>query len=144
MAPIPGVFMGMGQGPTQCHPVKRSVSSSLPASITGQGSDALHRVALPAEKIVNGTNVSARRADPSIGATFAGPMVDGQIVVESSERHVSGTQANIPLMIGTNSSDLAYPQEKTMAELFSPLLGTGTGQENCTTRITRIMHEVGL
>jgi para-nitrobenzyl esterase len=40
--------------------------------------------------------------------------------VEPSERHVSGTQTKIPVIIGTNSSDLAYPQEKTMAELFAP------------------------
>jgi para-nitrobenzyl esterase len=92
--------------------------------ITGQGSDALRALrALPAEKIVDGMNVSARRADPSIGATFPGPMVDGQIVVESSQRHPAGTQIKIPIVIGTNSSDLAYPQEKSMAELFAPFAG---------------------
>jgi para-nitrobenzyl esterase len=92
--------------------------------ITGQGSDALRALrALPAEKILDGLNVSARRADPSIGATFAAPMVDGQIVVDASERHLSGTQTKIPLIIGTNSSDLAYPQEKTMGELFAPFAG---------------------
>jgi para-nitrobenzyl esterase len=92
--------------------------------ITGQGSDALRALrALPAEKIVDGMNVSARRADPSIGTTFPGPMVDGQIVVESSQRRPARTQIKIPIVIGTNSSDLAYPQEKTMAELFAPFAG---------------------
>jgi para-nitrobenzyl esterase len=114
--------------------------------ITGQGSDALRALrALPAEKIVNGMNVSARRADPSIGATFAGPMVDGQIVVESSERHVSSTQAKIPLMIGTNSSDLAYPQEKTMAELFEPFAGeTDRARKLYDPDNSNNVHEVGL
>jgi para-nitrobenzyl esterase len=61
--------------------------------IRGEGPDALRALrALPAEKVVDGLNVSARRADPSVGATFVGPMIDGTIVA----------------------------QEKTMAELWTP------------------------
>jgi para-nitrobenzyl esterase len=114
--------------------------------ITGQGSDALRALrALPAEKIVNGMNVSARRADPSIGATFAGPMVDGQIVLEPSQRQVSGTPAKIPIMIGTNSSDLAYPQEKTMAELFAPFAGeSDQARKQYDPDNSNNVHEVGL
>jgi para-nitrobenzyl esterase len=138
---------GDGTGPNAV-PSGETLGIEFAASqgITGQGSDALRTLrALPAEKIVNGMNVSARRADPSIGATFAGPMVDGQIVVESSERHVSGTQANIPLMIGTNSSDLAYPQEKTMAELFAPFAGeSDRARKLYDPDNTNNVHEVGL
>ena len=110
--------------------------------ITGQGSDALRALrALPPEKIVNGMNVSARRANPSIGATFAGPMLDGQIVVE----HIAGTQTIIPVMIGTNSSDLAYPQEKTMAELFAPFAGNGDhARKEYDPDHSNNVHEVGL
>jgi para-nitrobenzyl esterase len=94
--------------------------------ITGEGKDALRALrALPAEKILSGLNVSARRADPSVGATFAGPMVDGEIVVEPAQRQLTGTQTKIPVIIGTNSADLAYPQEKTMAELFAPFAQNG-------------------
>jgi para-nitrobenzyl esterase len=138
---------GDGTGPNGV-PSGETLGIEFAASqgITGQGSDALRALrALPAEKIVNGMNVSARRADPSIGATFPGPMVDGQIVLESSERHVSGTQANIPLMIGTNSSDLAYPQEKTMAELFAPFAGeSDRARKLYDPDNSNNVHEVGL
>jgi para-nitrobenzyl esterase len=138
-----------GEG-TELHsvPSGESLGIEFAASqgINGQGSDALRALrALPAEKIVNGMNVSARRADPSIGATFAGPMVDGQIVVESSERHVSGTQTKIPIIIGTNSSDLAYPQEKTMAELFAPFGGNSDqARKEYDPDNSNNVHEVGL
>ncbi len=90
--------------------------------ITGEGSDALKALrALPAEKIVDGLNVPNRRANPAVGATFAGPMVDGQIVLDPSQkREFTSTQPKIPIIIGTNNEDLSYPQEKTMAELFQP------------------------
>jgi hypothetical protein len=48
---------------------------------------------------------------------------NGYIVVESSQRHPAGTQIKNPIVIGANSNDLAYPQEKTMAELFAPFAG---------------------
>jgi para-nitrobenzyl esterase len=100
---------------------KLGVEFAASQGITGEGKDALRALrALPAAKILNGLNVSARRADPSVGATFVGPMVDGVIVVEPAQRRPSATAAKIPIMIGTNSSDLAYPQEKTMAELWAP------------------------
>lgn len=121
---------------------KLGVEFAASQGITGQGSDALRALrALPAEKIVDGLNVSARRADPSIGATFAGPMVDGQIVVEPSER----TQTKIPIMIGTNSSDLAYPQEKTMAELFARFAGNSDqARKVYDPNNSNNVHEVGL
>jgi para-nitrobenzyl esterase len=105
---------------------KLGVEFASSQGISGEGKEALRALrALPAEKILNGLNVSARRADPSVGATFVGPMVDGEIVLEPAQRHLSGTQAKIPVIIGTNSADLAYPQEKTMAELFAPFAQNG-------------------
>jgi para-nitrobenzyl esterase len=100
---------------------KLGVEFAASQGIHGEGKDALRALrALPAEKVVDGLNVSARRADPSVGATFVGPMVDGTIVLEPAQRHSSSSQPKIPIIIGTNSADLAYPQEKTMAELWAP------------------------
>jgi para-nitrobenzyl esterase len=125
---------------------KLGVEFAASQGIHGQGKDALRALrALPAEKILNGLNVSARRADPSIGATFAGPMVDGQIVVEPAQRHPSGTAAKIPIIIGTNSADLAYPQEKSMAELFEPFGQNGDrARKEYDPDNSNNVHEVGV
>lgn len=117
--------------------------------ITGQGSTALARLrALPAKAVLDGLNVANRRADPSIGATFAGPMIDGQIIVEPSQEEYSagwGTQRKMPIIVGTTDADSSYPQAKTMTELFAPF---GENSEKARKAYDPAMsnnvHEVGL
>jgi para-nitrobenzyl esterase len=47
-------------------------------------------------------------------------MIDGQLVVEPAQAtYEAGRQAKIPLVIGANNNDLAYPQGNTVAELLS-------------------------
>ncbi|HEY1768479.1 MAG TPA: carboxylesterase family protein [Terracidiphilus sp.] len=90
--------------------------------ITGTSAQALAALrALPASEIVDNLNIVNRRADASVGATFPGPMIDGKLIVMTSEAgYVSHTEPNIPMIIGTNDSDLAYPQGTTIADFLKP------------------------
>ena len=55
------------------------------------------------------------------GGTYAGPMVDGKVVIESpAEAYAAGRGAKIPLMIGANSADIGFARARTLDELFAP------------------------
>ena len=87
------------------------------AGIQGEDADALAALrALPAERVVDGLNM-ATMGTP----TYSGPMLDGRIVVESSEQAMlAGHAMKIPVMIGANSSDIGFSFAKSMDELFAP------------------------
>ena len=84
--------------------------------------------ALPAESVVDDLNIITRRTTHSTASTYPGPMIDGQLVVEPAQAAFEASrQAKIPLIIGANDSDLAYPQGNTVAELLS-VFGTQSGR----------------
>lgn len=90
-------------------------------NIVGMDAKALRALrALPADDIVDGLNIISRRTANSTASTYPGPMVDGRLV-SAGAQHVyeAGQQAKIPLIIGANDNDLAYPQGNTVAELLS-------------------------
>ena len=88
---------------------------------TGVDAPALKALrALPADAIVDDLNIITRRTSHSTAATYPGPMIDGQLSIEGSQSvYEAGRQAKIPLIIGANDNDLAYPQGNTVAELLS-------------------------
>jgi len=93
------------------------------AGIKGDDAAALAALrALPAESVCDRLNM-ASMGNP----TYAGPMIDGKIVVESSEQALqAGHAMKIPVMIGANSSDIGFSFAKNMDELFAPF---GAGKE---------------
>jgi para-nitrobenzyl esterase len=97
--------------------------------ITGDDASVLTRLrALPADVLVGGNNILTRRVEPSLNATFPGPMIDGHIVVETTEAaYRAAHQKKIPLMIGANDNDLAYYSGNTVDTLLAPF---GAAREN--------------
>jgi len=80
------------------------------------GLEALRR--LPAEQVVNGLNMASMSQAAS---TYSGPILDGQIVLESPQRaFLAGHQMKIPVIIGANSSDIGFSFAKTVDEVFTP------------------------
>jgi para-nitrobenzyl esterase len=86
--------------------------------IEGTGPEALAKLrALPASAIGDLDMMSMASAGPP---TYAGPMQDGKIVVESPEKaYRAGREAKVPVMIGANSSDIGFAFAKTADELFA-------------------------
>lgn len=87
------------------------------AGIKGDDAAALAALrALPADRVCDRLNM-ASMGNP----TYAGPMIDGKIVLESSEEALrDGHAMKIPVMIGANSSDIGFSFAKSMDELFAP------------------------
>ncbi|RPJ56329.1 MAG: carboxylesterase family protein, partial [Acidobacteria bacterium] len=85
--------------------------------IAGEDAAALAALrALPAEKVIAGLNM-ATMTNP----TYAGPMVDGAIVVESVEAaFTSGRFAKVPVMVGANGADIGFSSATTMEAIFAP------------------------
>ena len=82
--------------------------------------------ALPALDIVDNLNIINRRADASVGATFPGPMIDGKMIARTAESgYPSHTHAKIPMIVGANDSDLAYPQGNTIDDFLKPFGSNG-------------------
>jgi para-nitrobenzyl esterase len=90
-------------------------------NIAGSDAEALKRLrALSADEVVDGLNIITRRKPHSTASTYPGPMIDGQIIVEGTQAvYEAGRQMKIPLIIGANDNDLAYPQGNTVAELLA-------------------------
>jgi para-nitrobenzyl esterase len=90
-------------------------------SISGTDATALKALrALPPDAVVDDLNIITRRTSHSTASTYPGPMIDGQLFVESSQSAFeAGRQAKVPLIIGANDNDLAYPQGNTVAELLA-------------------------
>jgi para-nitrobenzyl esterase len=87
------------------------------AGIKGEDAAALAALrALSAEQVCDRLNM-ASMGNP----TYAGPMIDGKIVVETSEQALlAGHAMKIPVMVGANSSDIGFSFAKNMDELFAP------------------------
>jgi len=73
--------------------------------IEGTDAAALAKLrALPVGDIVDGGQQSAGPGGP---VTFAGPILDGKLVVETAQRaYEAGRQAGVPLLIGSNSAEV--------------------------------------
>ena len=87
--------------------------------IRGTGAKALAALRrLPAQSIVDGINMASMGAQRAI---YSGPMVDGKVVVQSSEAVLkAGGEARVPVIVGANSLDLGFARAKTLAAVFRP------------------------
>ncbi|HLY20658.1 MAG TPA: carboxylesterase family protein [Bryobacteraceae bacterium] len=92
------------------------ISFAEKAGIKGEDAAALAALrALPAERVVDGLNM-ASMGNP----TYSGPMLDGKIVVESTEQSMlAGHFMKIPVIAGANSSDIGFSFAKNMDEVFA-------------------------
>lgn len=86
------------------------------AGVTGEGPEALAALRkLPAEAVVDGLNMATMMTP-----TYAGPMVDGKVIVESAEVAYGASQeAHVALIAGANSQDIGFSTARTMDELLS-------------------------
>ena len=87
------------------------------AGIKGEDAAALAALrALSAERVCDRLNMMSM-GNP----TYAGPMIDGQIVAESPEQALLGGRAmKIPVIIGANSNDIGFSMAKNMDDLLAP------------------------
>jgi para-nitrobenzyl esterase len=83
--------------------------------IEGDGAEALAALrALPAEKVIAGLNMMTM-SNP----TYAGPMIDGRVVIESPEAaYQAGRGAKVPLIVGATNNDIGFGFVRTKDELF--------------------------
>jgi para-nitrobenzyl esterase len=88
-------------------------------SIHGTGATALAALRrLPAKKIANGLNMASMDQQ---GKTYSGPMIDGNLLVQSPEQfYKEGKEAKVPVVVGANSLDIGFTRAKTLHELFAP------------------------
>ncbi|MGA2184011.1 MAG: carboxylesterase family protein [Bryobacteraceae bacterium] len=95
------------------------VAFAKKAGVTGDDAAALAALRkLPADAVVDRLNMASMFAAQ---ATYAGPMIDGKVVVETPEAaYAAGHGAKIPLIIGANSMDIGFNRAKTMDELLKP------------------------
>ncbi|MEI6140561.1 MAG: carboxylesterase family protein [Mariniphaga sp.] len=89
--------------------------------IEGTDAPALAKLrALKVEEIVDGGQENDGQGGPRI---YSGPILDGKLVVETSESaYKAGRQARVPLMIGNNSAEIGgnfVNASKTKEELFA-------------------------
>ena len=84
-----------------------------------EGDDAAALAALrkiPEKDVVAGLNMASMNVP-----TYAGPMIDGKVVVESpAEAYASGRGAKVAFMIGANSADIGFAFARTIDDLFAP------------------------
>ncbi|WP_321477544.1 carboxylesterase family protein [uncultured Paludibaculum sp.] len=110
-------------GPTGT-PSGESVGLAFAKANNIEGSDAAALAALrglPAERVVAGLNMASMNTP-----TYAGPMVDGKVVVESpGDAYAAGHGMKIPIMVGATSADIGFPRGRTMEELFAPFGADG-------------------
>jgi para-nitrobenzyl esterase len=87
------------------------------AGIKGEDAAALAALRqLPAERIVDGLNMSSM-----MNPTYAGPMIDGKIVAETPEQALlAGRAMKIPVIAGANSNDIGFSFARSMDEMFGP------------------------
>lgn len=88
--------------------------------IEGADATALAKLrALSAAEIVDGGQESDGRGGPLI---YSGPILDGKLVVETAESaYAAGRQANVPLIIGSNSAEVSggFVNARSKEELLS-------------------------
>ncbi|WP_317889905.1 carboxylesterase/lipase family protein [Terriglobus tenax] len=87
------------------------------AGISGDGPEALSKLrALPAEALVQQLDVSTAQVPSS---HFSGPIIDGSMIPgETANDYLTGRNRKIPLLIGANDMDLAFPTGATVDALF--------------------------
>jgi len=87
-----------------------------------EGEDAAALAALrkiPEKDVVAGLNMASMNTP-----TYAGPMIDGKVVVESpAEAYAAGRGAKVAFMIGANSADIGFNFARTVDDLFAPFGG---------------------
>jgi para-nitrobenzyl esterase len=100
-------------------PSAESAGVAFAKSVGIEGEEAAALAALrslPAEAVTAGLNMATMRTP-----TYAGPMVDGKVVIESaSDAYAAGRGAKIPTMVGANSADIGFPRGHNLDELFAP------------------------
>jgi para-nitrobenzyl esterase len=100
-------------------PSGEQVGLAFAKSVGVEGEDAAALAALrglPADKVVSGLNMMTM-----FTPTYAGPMVDGQIVVgEPGAIYAAGGGADVPLIVGANSMDIGFSTAKTLDEVYAP------------------------
>jgi para-nitrobenzyl esterase len=97
------------------------------AGVTGEGPEALAALRkLPADVVVDGLNMATMMTP-----TYAGPVIDGKIVVEAPDAaYAAGRGTKVPLMIGANSMDIGFNMARTLDELLAPF---GEDRDNART-----------
>ena len=100
--------------------------------ITAEGPAALAALrALPAEKLVEGTDHEAEEAALAAGKPLigvAGPMLDGKFIVEAPEFVLAaGREAKVAVMIGATDRDHAQGSADSKDELFA-IFGANAGE----------------
>jgi para-nitrobenzyl esterase len=109
-------------------PSAEAVGLAFAKSVGVEGEDAAALAALrqlPAEKIVSGLNLATMFGS----TTFAGPVVDGRIVIDEPETlYRAGKAAHVALMIGANNFDIGFSRAHTMDELVA-LFGAAPAQQ---------------
>jgi para-nitrobenzyl esterase len=100
-------------------PSGEQVGLAFAKSVGIEGEDAAALAALrklPADTVVSGLNMMTM-----FTPTYAGPMIDGQIVVDEPGRiYAAGGGAAVPLMVGANSMDIGFSMAKTLDEVYAP------------------------
>ncbi len=102
-------------------PSAESVGVAFAKSVGIEGEDAAALAALrqlPAEKVIAGLNLATMMGGND---TYAGPMIDGTIVVETTEEaYLAGHNAKVPVLVGANSADIGFSFARTMDEVMAP------------------------
>lgn len=71
---------------------------------------------LSAEAVLAGLNMMTMMTP-----TYSGPMIDGQVIVETPQSAFSrGRGAEIPIIVGANNRDIGFPRGRTMDEVLKP------------------------
>ena len=100
-------------------PSGESVGLAFAKSVGIEGQDAAALAALrklPAEAVIANMNMMTM-----FNPTYAGPMIDGQIVVgEPEDIYRAGGGANVPLIVGANSMDIGFSMARTIDEVYAP------------------------
>ena len=91
--------------------------------VDGTGPEALKALrALPADALVGGLGLADYQPD-----TYAGPMLDGRIVVEDPDKaYAAGHDAGVSVMVGANSGDL-MPQSAVSKDALFAAFGADAG-----------------
>lgn len=105
---------GVAGGPPSGEAVGLAFAKRI--GVEGEDARALAALrALAAERVVDGLNM-ATMFDP----TYAGPMIDGRILVDEPERvYRAGGGMKIPVMVGATNMDIGFSQARTVDEVLA-------------------------
>ena len=106
--------------PAGAPPSGESVGLAFAKSVGVEGQDAAALAALralSADKVTAGLNMMSMFANP----TYAGPMIDGQIVLgEPAALYPAGKAADVPVMIGATGMD-GFSMARTLDQVYATL-----------------------